>query len=29
VDNVDATMCSALIVRDRGVSQGDSASTRL
>jgi uncharacterized phage infection (PIP) family protein YhgE len=29
VDKVDATMCSALIVRDRGVSQGDSASTRL
>lgn len=29
VDKVDATMSSALIVRDRGVSQGDSASTRL
>lgn len=29
VDRVDATMSSAIIVRDQGMAQGDSASTRL
>ncbi|MEZ5978177.1 MAG: hypothetical protein R3F34_08170 [Planctomycetota bacterium] len=29
IDNVDETMCSALIVRDKGIAQGDSATTRL
>ncbi|QDU85951.1 hypothetical protein Pla163_30980 [Planctomycetes bacterium Pla163] len=29
VDNVDETMCSALIVLDNGITQGDSANTRL
>lgn len=29
VDNVDETMSSALIIRDNGIEQGDSANTRL
>lgn len=29
VDNVDETMCSAIITLDNGIAQGDSANTRL